>query len=203
MNNELKHYGVIGMKWGVRRYQNPDGSLTAAGKKKYLVNDGRETAERMGMKTTSNSASKRTSKQVNDVDKNKLKEAWKALSEAEDNISRVMQAERDKHEPELQKLYDQWNSMTDYNKAERFYETKLAPFEDYIEDEARKAAVAAQKQSELARNNYNLVANNYVKNISGIDLDKVDRRSDEYNKGYSYIEKVLEEEVKKQRSTRK
>ena len=31
----LAHYGVLGMKWGVRRYQNADGSLTAKGKKKY------------------------------------------------------------------------------------------------------------------------------------------------------------------------
>lgn len=34
-NNELTHWGVKGMKWGVRRYQNADGSLTAAGKKRY------------------------------------------------------------------------------------------------------------------------------------------------------------------------
>ena len=33
--NELYHHGIKGQKWGVRRYQNPDGSLTNAGKKKY------------------------------------------------------------------------------------------------------------------------------------------------------------------------
>lgn len=37
MNEEeiLCHSGIKGMKWGVRRYQNPDGSLTEAGKKRY------------------------------------------------------------------------------------------------------------------------------------------------------------------------
>ena len=37
-NSELKHWGIKGMKWGIRRYQNKDGSLTRAGKKRQADN---------------------------------------------------------------------------------------------------------------------------------------------------------------------
>lgn len=35
VENELKHWGILGMKWGIRRYQNPDGSLTPEGRERY------------------------------------------------------------------------------------------------------------------------------------------------------------------------
>lgn len=37
---DLYHWGIKGMRWGVRRYQNADGSLTAAGRRRYTNSDG-------------------------------------------------------------------------------------------------------------------------------------------------------------------
>lgn len=53
--DELYHHGIIGMKWGIRRYQNKDGSLTRAGKKRYSedYNESRNI-KRKGIKRMSN-----------------------------------------------------------------------------------------------------------------------------------------------------
>ena len=52
MNNELYHFGIKGQKWGVRRFQNSDGTLTPVGKK-----------QREKMKRT-NDAGAKISKQI-------------------------------------------------------------------------------------------------------------------------------------------
>lgn len=35
ISDELYHYGIKGQRWGIRRFQNEDGSYTSAGKKRY------------------------------------------------------------------------------------------------------------------------------------------------------------------------
>lgn len=41
---EIYHWGIKGMKWGVRRYQNKDGTLTPAGIRRYAKQDAEEYA---------------------------------------------------------------------------------------------------------------------------------------------------------------
>ena len=73
--DELKHYGIKGMKWGVRRFQNKDGSLTADGRKRYgsedlksmqkQVNQGKNVVEGV-KKTRAKAAEKQTEKKIRD-----------------------------------------------------------------------------------------------------------------------------------------
>lgn len=64
---ELYHHGIKGMKWGIRRFQKKDGSLTPAGKKRYLDNPelNRQKEEMKTAKSVANTSKKAFKKAYN------------------------------------------------------------------------------------------------------------------------------------------
>lgn len=65
----LMHHGVKGQKWGIRRYQNPDGSLTQEGKNKYGAQQGWEARQMYKQGTITKEQKKQATKAGNIIGK--------------------------------------------------------------------------------------------------------------------------------------
>lgn len=98
---ELYHHGIKGMHWGVRRYQNKDGSLTPAGKKRYSDDPGLKSVDSAKIKLQS---AKRTAKKAgNHYNVVSTDENWKRYRKS---------------------LSDMDDARVDYNKTKLKYDTK-------------------------------------------------------------------------------
>lgn len=102
-NKHLKHYGVLGMKWGVRRYQTKDGSLTSAGKQRY----GSENTQKESLK----------SKIVRKVNEEAARNANRYMDKARKHEAKTMA--RDKARQEKVKAF-----TNKYKEATRKHEAK-------------------------------------------------------------------------------
>lgn len=82
-NNELNHAGIKGMKWGVRRYQNKDGSLTPEGRKRYA--DSNDDFISARSKSIQNMSDTELTKALNRV---RMEQQYKELTKVEKSAGR-------------------------------------------------------------------------------------------------------------------
>ena len=79
--DELQHHGIKGQKWGVRRFQNADGSLTTAGKQRASATKKRTDAKNRGTLTNAQLKQK--------IERLQLEKQLRELTNAEVNSGRV------------------------------------------------------------------------------------------------------------------
>ena len=126
MEYELYHWGVKGMKWGVRRYQNKDGSLTPAGQKRYdrdqRENRGKKKGEKVGAADPHRWIKEDLTRSRKLTDE--TEQLTRKLKTANDNASR----NRPRTKMDLSKMTDQ-EMRNEINRAllERQYNDMFAP----------------------------------------------------------------------------
>lgn len=99
--NELWHHGVKGQKWGLRRFQNPDGTLTEAGKKRYNIDDTNSIIGRALFNTSSGQKLAVTFNKGFKEDKKQIKEEYKKNLETMDKEQAKILKERAESEARL------------------------------------------------------------------------------------------------------
>lgn len=70
-NGTLCHHGIKGMKWGIRRYQNKDGSFTPAGEKRWAKKDARSDRDMRNLEETAKKAGTAMQRHLEFMDKHK------------------------------------------------------------------------------------------------------------------------------------
>lgn len=126
LNGELRHWGVKGMKWGVRRYRNTDGTLTPAGQKRYERDQRENSGKKKGNKVGEANPDKWVREDM---------ERSKRLADAGSNLNRELVRINDKQIKNTPKTKMDLSNMTDkelrdqINRAflEKQYNEMFAP----------------------------------------------------------------------------
>lgn len=163
-SEELKHHGVLGMKWGRRRYQNKDGSLTEAGKKRVAKLD-KERRELTGRTTPFakkvTSGEKKSASEMTDSELKKAIERYKNEKNYADAKKAAEDANRDKNatRPKINGKPKKVKDMTEQELQEHIARMKLEKeYTDGLKD-------ARSKGNKFVSNCVEKIGENAIVNI--------------------------------------
>ena len=124
-SDELAHHGILGMKWGVRRYQNSDGSLTKEGLKRYRQSEQNyNSAKEKHLEAKAAYKEAKESGKDTSASKNAVKQSRKDLKLAKKDLSRKYdQLEKDKKADKGKDLYAQGKRITTNKNITRLMES--------------------------------------------------------------------------------
>lgn len=100
----IAHHGILGQKWGIRRYQNPDGSLTPEGRSRIQNHDS---------KTIRSIAKNRTSNMYKNMSESDLAKRRKVLGNLEEAYDKYKNAPDTTSKKDLQKLKSDVNKTSE------------------------------------------------------------------------------------------
>ena len=169
-SDELYHHGIKGQKWGIRKYQNEDGSLTPEGRERYGVGDvpNRQTDKmfKMAIKNAS-------------YDRFRKNEQFKALANDDDIQAKKAEYKKAKHEwYKLSKGedFDAYDDETGYD----VYGITPKQFQK-IQQLDKKMRAADKELEDTVRAKVKDFTSNYVNNpsskvkIKDEDIERVNR----------------------------
>ena len=169
----LEHHGILGMKWGIRRYQNPDGSLTPEGRKRYGVNTVAEyKAKKKKMRADRKQAriNRKIQRQQAKIDKQKAANE-KKLADFRKNpnkyLTDVKWIKKNQNllsKQDIQNAIDRINTMNDLNNK---YRDQLSQAKKYVD-----TLIAYGETANHVINFLNTDAGKMIRKAMGFDPNK-------------------------------